>query len=101
MLHIVRLSPFESRVLDECLSLMAPSDSLLLVQDAVIAACVSHSVSRLQTAGVPIYVLAEDCSRFMPYSGRDCRYGGIRAPGCRAGLAAAQVIMSADHFLDH
>lgn len=60
MLHIVRQSPFEGRVLDECLSLMAPSDSLLLVQDAVIAACVSHSVSRLQTAGVPIYVLAED-----------------------------------------
>jgi len=39
---------------------MAPSDSLLLVQDAVIAACVSNSVSRLQAAGVPLYVLAED-----------------------------------------
>lgn len=60
MLHIVRQSPFDSRVLDECLNLIAPSDSLLLVQDAVIAACVSDPVSRLQTAGVPIYVLAED-----------------------------------------
>ena len=37
MLHIVRNSPFESRVLDECLALMAETDRLLLLQDGVIA----------------------------------------------------------------
>jgi tRNA 2-thiouridine synthesizing protein B len=60
MLHIVRYSPFESRLLDECLSLMGATDSLLLVQDGVISACVPHIASQLQAAGVSLYVLAED-----------------------------------------
>ena len=60
MLHIVRGSPFESRLLVECLALMAGSDRLLLLQDGVIAACVTTQAEQFSRAdGIP-YVLAED-----------------------------------------
>ena len=60
MLHIVRGSPFESRLLDECLALMAGSDRLLLLQDGVIAACVTTQAEQFSRADVIPYVLAED-----------------------------------------
>ena len=60
MLHIVRGSPFESRLLDECLALMAGSDRLLLLQDGVIAACVASQAEQFSRMGVIPYVLAED-----------------------------------------
>ena len=60
MLHIVRNSPFDSHVLDECLALMGEGDRLLLLQDGVIAACVATRTEQFaQTAVIP-YVLAED-----------------------------------------
>lgn len=60
MLHIVRNSPFESRCLDECLALMAGTDRLLLLQDGVIAACVTTKAEQFAHADVIPYVLAED-----------------------------------------
>ena len=52
MLHIVRGSPFESRLLDECLALMAGSDRLLLLQDGVIAACVTTQAEQFARRGL-------------------------------------------------
>ena len=60
MLHIVRNSPFESRVLDECLALMGEGDRLLLLQDGVIASCVAARSEQFAQANVIPYVLAED-----------------------------------------
>lgn len=38
MLHIVNRSPFTSTALTECLKIIQPNDTLLLIEDAVIAA---------------------------------------------------------------
>ncbi|PSW11913.1 sulfurtransferase complex subunit TusB [Photobacterium rosenbergii] len=61
MLHIFTRSPFQSRAFDESAAVISQNDSILLIQDAVIAATVENSpIFSFQDAGVKIYLLAED-----------------------------------------
>ena len=61
MLHIFTHSPFQSRAFDEAATIISKNDSILLIQDAVIAATVENSpIFSFRDAGVKIYLLAED-----------------------------------------
>ena len=61
MLHIFTRSPFQSQAFAEAAAMISPNDSILLIQDAVIAATVKNSpIFQFQNAGVKIYLLAED-----------------------------------------
>ncbi|WP_019613626.1 sulfurtransferase complex subunit TusB [Psychromonas ossibalaenae] len=49
ILHTVKSSPFQTLALHNCLNLLAEADTLLLIEDAVIACCVEHNnYQRLQ-----------------------------------------------------
>ncbi len=43
ILHTVKTSPFQTLALQNCLNLLAEADTLLLIEDAVIAACAEHN----------------------------------------------------------
>lgn len=44
ILHTVNTSPFQTHALQQCLSLLNEQDSLLLIEDAVIATQAKHSL---------------------------------------------------------
>ncbi|WEM42525.1 sulfurtransferase complex subunit TusB [Photobacterium sp. DA100] len=61
MLHIFTRSPFQTQAYVEAAAMISPNDSILLIQDAVIAATVENSpIFSLRDAGVKIFLLAED-----------------------------------------
>ncbi|WP_028863213.1 sulfurtransferase complex subunit TusB [Psychromonas aquimarina] len=43
ILHTVKTSPFQTLALHNCLNLLAEADTLLLIEDAVIASCAEHA----------------------------------------------------------
>ncbi|WP_435235682.1 sulfurtransferase complex subunit TusB [Psychromonas sp. PT13] len=45
ILHTVKTSPFQTLAIVDCLALMAEQDTLLLIEDAVIAAQAKHASS--------------------------------------------------------
>lgn len=59
-LHIVSKSPFRTDALQRCLALVAPGDSIILIEDGVFA--VNHSVLTVRDSGVDItcYALSDD-----------------------------------------
>jgi len=64
-LNIVNKSPFEKRSLEQCLSRIGSGDSVLLIEDATVAAVDGTAVSSdLATAGgtSKLYVLQPDLS---------------------------------------
>ncbi|MCQ1056828.1 sulfurtransferase complex subunit TusB [Photobacterium sp. ZSDE20] len=61
MLHIFTRSPFQSQAFSEAAAMINKNDSILLIQDAVIAATVENSpIFQFHEAGVKIYLLSED-----------------------------------------
>ncbi|WP_421283847.1 sulfurtransferase complex subunit TusB [Aeromonas veronii] len=58
MLHLILNSPFQSQALAQALSYLQSGDELVLMQDAVIAACAPQWCEQL--AGIPLYVMQED-----------------------------------------
>ncbi|MGR5064477.1 sulfurtransferase complex subunit TusB [Photobacterium sp. DNB22_13_2] len=61
MLHIFTRSPFQSQAFSEARAIISKNDSILLIQDAVIAATVENSpIFQFNDAGVKIYLLSED-----------------------------------------
>lgn len=61
MLHIFTRSPFQSQAFSDAAAIISKNDSILLIQDAVIAATVEKSpIFQFHDAGVKIYLLAED-----------------------------------------
>ncbi len=63
-LHTVNKSPFERNSLDTCLSLCNNNSSILLIEDAVVAALSNTSLSeriiKVINSGVQIFALGED-----------------------------------------
>lgn len=60
-LNIVNKSPFEKRALEQCLSRIGDNDSLLLIEDAAVAAVDGTAIaSQLNDASVQLYVLQPD-----------------------------------------
>ncbi len=63
-LHTVNKSAFERNSLDTCLSICKFDGSILLIEDAVVAALqnttVSESISKAIESGIKIYALNED-----------------------------------------
>lgn len=62
-LNIVNKSPFEKRTLEQCLSRIGDGDSVLLIEDAAVAALTGTGVAdRLAAAGQvsKLYVLSPD-----------------------------------------
>ena len=43
ILHTLKTSPFQTRAIEHCLNLLSAQDSLLLMEDAVIASAAPHS----------------------------------------------------------
>ena len=61
MLHIFTRSPFQSQAFNDAAAIISKNDSILLIQDAVIAATIENSpIFQFHDAGVKIYLLAED-----------------------------------------
>ncbi|MGF1737893.1 sulfurtransferase complex subunit TusB [Photobacterium satsumensis] len=61
MLHIFTRSPFQSQAFSEAATIISKNDSILLIQDAVIAATVENTpIFQFHEAGVKIYLLSED-----------------------------------------
>ncbi|MGL6553547.1 sulfurtransferase complex subunit TusB [Aeromonas jandaei] len=58
MLHLILNSPFQSQALAQALSYLQSDDELVLMQDAVIAACAPQWCEQL--AGIPLHVMTED-----------------------------------------
>ena len=58
MLHLILSSPFQSSALQQALQYLQADDSLVLLQDAVIAACAPQWVEKL--VATSIYVMQED-----------------------------------------
>ncbi len=62
-LNIVNKSPFEKRTLEQCLPRLGSGDSLLLIEDAAVAAVDNTTLSeQLKTLGgtIKLYVLKPD-----------------------------------------
>ncbi|PKF60309.1 sulfurtransferase complex subunit TusB [Psychromonas sp. psych-6C06] len=63
ILHTINTSPFQTHALQQCLSLFSEQDSLLLIEDAVIAVQAKHSLfaqlQRIDQAG-RLMVLTSD-----------------------------------------
>ncbi len=63
-LHTVNKSPFEKRSLEQCLSRASGGSSLLLIEDAVVAAAANTEFAELLAGAVnnniDLYVLAPD-----------------------------------------
>lgn len=63
MLHIIKSSPFVSHALTECLQFIGDGDTIIFIQDAVVAVASHHQFSAL-LANLPdnigVYVLSED-----------------------------------------
>ena len=62
-LNIINKSPFEKRTLDQCLSRISAADSVLLIEDAVVAATAGTSFeSDLKNLGADkkLFVLTPD-----------------------------------------
>lgn len=63
-LHTVNKSAFERNSLDSCLSVCKTDGSILLIEDAVVAAMqnttVSEKISQAMASGIKIYALSED-----------------------------------------
>ncbi|GAB4213610.1 MAG: sulfurtransferase complex subunit TusB [Rhodoferax sp.] len=63
MLHILNKSPFATNALDACLRVAQPGQGLLLIEDAVYAACQGTAAqARLEAAAqqLKVYVLQPD-----------------------------------------
>jgi len=63
ILHTVKTSPFQTSAIADCIKLMSDEDTLLLIEDAVIASQVKHALTadltRLSEQG-RLMVLSED-----------------------------------------
>lgn len=59
-LHIVNKSPFRTDALQRCLTLVAPGDSILLIEDGVLAANLSTLAGSLAGREVDCYALSDD-----------------------------------------
>lgn len=62
-LHTVNKSPFEKRALEQCLSRVSDGASLILIEDAVVAATANNEFSSLLTTAaskIELYVLTPD-----------------------------------------
>ncbi len=63
-LHTVNKSAFERNSLDSCLSVCKPDGSILLIEDAVVAAIqntsASEKIKQAMESGIKIYALNED-----------------------------------------
>ena len=63
-LHTVNKSPFERNSLDTCLSLCSSDGSILLIEDAVVAAIsktsVAESLEKAIASGIKVFALEED-----------------------------------------
>lgn len=62
-LHTVNKSPFEKRTLEQCLCRASDGASLLLIEDAVVAATANTEFSKLLTdaaVNIKLYVLTPD-----------------------------------------
>jgi tRNA 2-thiouridine synthesizing protein B len=59
-LHIVTKSPFRTDALQRCLSLVAPGDSILLIEDGVLAANLPTLADSLAGQNVDCYALSDD-----------------------------------------
>ncbi len=59
-LHIVNKSPFRTDALQRCLALVSPGDSILLIEDGVLAANLSTLADSLAGRDVNCYALSED-----------------------------------------
>ncbi|MBC54016.1 MAG: sulfurtransferase complex subunit TusB [Gammaproteobacteria bacterium] len=59
-LHIVNKSPFRSDALQRCLALVAPGDSILLIEDGVLAASLSTLADSVSGRSVTCYALIDD-----------------------------------------
>lgn len=63
-LHTVNKSPFERNSLETCLSVCKPDASVLLIEDAVVAALQNTRISKqildAMSSGVKVYALNED-----------------------------------------
>jgi tRNA 2-thiouridine synthesizing protein B len=79
ILHTVNSSPFQTFALQQCLSLLNSEDSLLLIEDAVVAAQAQHplfgELSELATQG-RLKVLTSDLQArgIKPQIGSQCSY---------------------------
>lgn len=67
MLHIVNKSPFERNALKSCLAHTLAGDTVLLIEDAVVAAVTGTSIApelqlAMQDKSVSIYALGPDLS---------------------------------------
>jgi len=63
ILHTVKTSPFQTLAIEHCLNLLSEQDSLLLMEDAVIASAAPHSCFeqlRLLAEQKRLYVLQAD-----------------------------------------
>lgn len=59
-LHIVNKSPFRSDALQRCLALIAPGDSIVLIEDGVLAVNLSTLPASLSGLDVHCYALSDD-----------------------------------------
>ncbi|KKO10567.1 sulfurtransferase complex subunit TusB [Pseudohongiella sp.] len=59
-LHIVSKSPFRTDALQRCLSLVAPGDSIILIEDGVLAVNLSILGERISGTDVSCFALAGD-----------------------------------------
>ena len=59
-LHIVNKSPFRTDALRRCLTLVAPGDSILLIEDGVLAVNLSTLAGSLAGRAVDCYALSDD-----------------------------------------
>ena len=82
ILHTVNSSPFKTLALQQCLTLLASEDSLLLIEDAVIASQATHllfsELSQLSLQG-RLIVLAPDLEArgINNKIGKQCNYAGF------------------------
>lgn len=82
MLHIIKLSPFVSNALTECLQYVGEGDAIILIQDAVIAVASRHQFSDLLAKlpdNIAVYALTEDLAArgLTCLVGKDINYKGF------------------------
>lgn len=73
-LHIVNKSPFRTDALQRCLTLVAPGDSIILIEDGVLGVNLPALATDIQARSISCFALMEDLTaRSLSIAGTDIR----------------------------